>query len=126
MRIICSLLFLLLASAAPAHSADSNVSILKAELSRLNLKHPEIEARNNLAHGKNNFIGLYGFTTYFPGVADSNLHYVMEVGADYIKGTSDGIESGEHERLIEQARSFAQKYNEALLVIIKKNEKRNF
>ena len=95
------------------------VSTLREELAKFNLKNPEAEARNNLSLRKNHFIGLYGYSTYYPGVADADLHYVKEMGADIIKGTSDVIISKEHENLIKKARRYAQVYNATLIKIIK-------
>ena len=46
---------------------------LRKTLMTLNLNNPEDDLNKNLQKGDTSFIGLYGYTLYYPGVPDSEL-----------------------------------------------------
>ncbi len=91
----------------------SNLDILKKELAFLNLSNPEKDLDKNIADGDQRFIAIHGYTYMFPGVEKDAV--VKLYGFRPIEGTSDVIESEEHGQLMNLAKTYAAKYNKALL-----------
>ncbi len=119
----CLLIFFICLQALYAKS-QSIESVLKDELKKLNLKDPKKDLARNLEHNNTRFIGIYGYTIVLPGVTLKYQHNIMEkYGVKVIKGTSDKIESSLHAILTEKAYNYAQKYNTALINVLRGNPK---
>lgn len=100
----------------------SQIPILKAELSVLNLPAPANDMKQSLNNGDKRFIGICGYACYPPGLTDEELDWAKEYGFRIIEGTSDMIEGNEHAALIGKARVYAEQYNRALVQYLKQSQ----
>ncbi len=95
--------------------AESNLTVLKQELSSINTENPEQDFKKHVADKNYKFIGLYGGEgRYFPGIDKANYSLIEKHGAHMFDGTSDVIESEEYGELIKNAEAYAKTYNTAL------------
>jgi hypothetical protein len=96
-------------------TASGMVSLLRSELSKLDLKNPEKDLDRNLANGDRRLIGIYGYSLHCPGAEKMPHDRIEQYGIKPINGTSDCIMSAEHQRLIQSATDYATRYNQALI-----------
>ena len=101
------------------HHRGGQVETLATELAALNLLEPLSDLNVNVQFGDKRFLCLYGFTTYNPGVPDSQSSVVVKYGQRCLKGTSDVIDGDSHRQMIDKARNYAERYNSELLRRIK-------
>jgi hypothetical protein len=85
----------------------------------LNLENPKLDLTKKLDVDDFRFIGLYGFSTYFPGVENNDLEFIDRYGSRILEGTSDSIESEDHGKLITIAEDYAKTYNITHLIHLK-------
>ena len=95
-------------------SFKSQTETLKMELKSLNLENPEVDANKNFSNRDFQFICICGYACYTPGVGKDDLALTKKYGSRCIEGTSDVVEGDEHGKLIEAAKTYAEKYNNAL------------
>jgi outer membrane lipoprotein LolB len=100
----------------------SNLEVLRAALSKLDLENPKKDLDDNLRLGDVRFKSVCGYVCTSPGVGDEYYYHANYYGTDVIEGTSDAIEGDEHLKLIEKATQYAEEYNR--LLIINLNEHR--
>lgn len=106
---------------ANVYANDNKEIILEHELKILNLENPKQDLTEKIGRDDFRFIGLYGYTTYYPGINEEDLPLIDKYGALLLEGTSDFIESEKHKELIQKAKQYAETYNTALLSRIKKH-----
>jgi hypothetical protein len=100
-------------------SSKSQTEILKAVLKSLNLQNPEQDVSANSVKGDLRFTCICGYACYTPGVDKDDLALTKKYGKRCLDGTSDVVEGDEHGKLIESARTYAEKYNDTLLKQLK-------
>ncbi len=116
-----TLIVLSLLNVPHVYADDSREAILKKELQLLNIENPKQDLTVRIGRDDLRFIGLYGYTTYFPGINEDNDSLIHQYGVLMFEGTSDFIESEKHEELIQKAEWYAKIYNTALSSHIKKH-----
>jgi hypothetical protein len=74
---------------------------------------PEKDAQSSIRRGQLRFLGVAGFVVYVPGVesGDSTGCIVGLEDVDVIRGTADVVWGEQHSSLIEQATTYAARYN---------------
>ena len=97
----------------------SNAATLKTTIGGLNIGNPEVDVDKNTGNNDFRFICICGLTCYAPGVEKDDLTLTKKYGVRCLEGTSDAIESDEHEKLIQTARIYAEAYNMLLLKKLK-------
>ena len=100
-------------------SSKSQTETLKTILKSLNTQNPEKDVYANLTNQDLRFICICGYACYAPGVEKADLALTKKYGTRCLDGTSDVVEGDEHGKLIETARTYAEKYNNALLMKLK-------
>ena len=111
--------FIILLPNSNIYAGDNIEKLLKHELEALDLKNPQKDLAKRMKHNDFRFIGLYGYTIYFPGVDQNDSYLTNKYGVLPIKGTSDCIMSQRHLKLIQQAQHYAKIYNTTLFSYIK-------
>lgn len=106
-------------STKDSKSSNHQTEILKAVLRSLNLQNPEQDVNANSAKRDLRFICICGYACYTPGVDKDDLSMTEKYGKRCLDGTSDVVEGDEHGKLIETARTYAEKYNGILLTQLK-------
>jgi hypothetical protein len=100
-------------SLEPSSTPDQNVRLLRW------LDSADVNAefqRHVVRQHDTRFIATYGYATNIPGADDKrDAALIRRHGLRYIKGTSDAITSPEHERLVDKAEAYAERYNSMLL-----------
>jgi hypothetical protein len=87
-----------------------------AKLRWLEHADPIVDAQNALASKDHRLVGVYGYTLSAPGIETSQQRtYQERYGIRPIEGTSDALESEEHERLVRKATEYAERYNRHML-----------
>ena len=76
---------------------------------------PVEDARKALGKGDIQFLAVYGFTNYVPGVPDFSEKYSQKYTFFIIEGTSDAFHSPSDMALQLQVTDYAKKYNQTLL-----------
>ena len=109
-----SILFLALAIASSAVTADDPVATLRSELVGLNVTTPESDAERDIAKDRAVCFSINSYAKYFPGVPEQDREY-CEAREKNFRGTWDVVLTKEHEELIIQARKYAEKYNTYVL-----------
>jgi len=120
MNKILSIALILIVTCSYSFAKDTEVTILENELSKLNLENPKMDLIIQIGRNNFRFIGLYGYTAYFPGIEKKDRSYLNKYGTFMIEGTSDSIESAKHEKFILKAKKYSEIYNSALLSFLKK------
>ena len=100
-------------------SSDHQTEILKAVLRSLNLQNPEQDVNANSAKQDLRFICICGYACYTPGVDKEDIALTKKYGQRCLDSTSDVVEGEKHGRLIEAAKTYAEKYNDILLKQLK-------
>jgi hypothetical protein len=108
---LCSVV--LLASAC-APKPTPLTSQLRETLSHVSLETPIVDLDRYLALGDKRFVCVRGYTSIAPGVDDAS-DLTERYGMRCLDGTSDGIESAEHEKLMASAYRYARIYNAELI-----------
>lgn len=99
----------------------SNTALLRSELETLHINDPDQDMRKKMEKNDFRFVCICGFICYTPSVEKDNLKLVKIYGRRCLEGTSDGIDSEEHGKLIGVAIDYADKYNSLLLKELKKD-----
>ena len=89
-------------------------SQLRETLSHVSLETPVVDLDRYLALGDKRFVCVRGYTSIAPGVDDAS-DLTERYGMRCLDGTSDGIESAEHEKLMASAYRYARMYNAELI-----------
>ena len=101
-------------------SQNNSIATLSRTLATLNLSDPFADLELNLKQGDHRFIGINGYTCMATGIADIEYQLLRRFGFRCLDGTSDVIESKEHDRLQEKASAYAREYILELYRSIKK------
>jgi hypothetical protein len=101
-----------MSSAQPPKESDLVVA-LRGEIQKMDLEHPEKDAKKNILRGDSRFLGIYGYSVTFPGTPEDvpSWDRVHQHGYRGIAGTADTVFGEEHRRLIEVATRYAERYN---------------
>jgi len=94
--------------AAPQNDSTATLS---RTIATLNLSDPLADLDLSLKRGDHRFIGINSYTCMAPGISDADYRLMRRFGLRCLDGTSDAIESKEHERLQEKASAYARTYN---------------
>jgi hypothetical protein len=84
---------------------------LSRALEKLDLSNPIADLDASLRAGDKRFVCVFGYAATAPGVSQADEVTVQRRGMKCIEGTSDALESDEHERLIGKATNYARSYN---------------
>jgi hypothetical protein len=103
------------------YATDNKELTLRNELKILNIENPKQDLTARIGRDDFRFIGLYGYNNYFPGINENDSPLIDKYGALMLEGTSDSIESKEHNELIQKAKKYAEIYNTALLKRIREH-----
>ena len=87
-----------------------------ADLRSLKVDQAANDAASAFHSGNHRFLGVYGYSVEIPGLAGDPYLHVNET--KMLEGTSDVFCTEEEEVLNKNARSYARKYNEAMLNLI--------
>jgi hypothetical protein len=99
--------------------SPTNSERLKQEISKLDLNAPKNDLNINIKKGDLRFMCVCGYGCYSPGLKRDDIPLETKYGQNCIEGTSDVIESDEHESLINTATEYAERYNAELLKKLK-------
>ena len=102
----------LAAGCGPRHGATEQ---LRITLQSLDLQRPAQDLDAALMAGDSRFVCVYGITADAPGVESLDRPVLQRQGMKCLEGTSDAIESPEHNELIRRASRYARDYNVELL-----------
>ena len=92
--------------------STSQLAVLRSYLLPIDLDQPAQDLQVRIQHGDLRFLGIGGFVLGFPGLENREL--ICEHGFRYIQGTTDGLDSPEHGRLVHQFEQYATEYNSLL------------
>ena len=114
MRLI-AISLLLFASYATADQAELCAGEIES-LSWLDHADPVADAKSAIKSGNLKFRAIHGLALIIPGIEGAELKAAYK-SRNYvaIEGTSDGVCSGEHERLNGVAWEYARLYNQTLI-----------
>lgn len=87
----------------------SQLAILNTHLLPIRLESPQSDLALRLEHGDFRFIAIGGFSMTYPGLRNREL--LCTYGFRYIAGTSDALESKEHNQLVQAFTTYAKEYN---------------
>ena len=121
MKKILFIALILIVACSYSYADDNKETILQNELENINLENPKKDLTIKIGQDDFRFIGLYGYTKYFPGINENEYSLIDKHGTLMLEGTSDSVESEKHGELIHNAKLYAETYNIALLSQIKKH-----
>ena len=81
-----------------------------AKLEREVARNPEAEARAAIRRGDKQLLGILGYSMSVPGLS-KQFEECPKIRARALCGTSDFIQNDRHRRVIEQAMTYAKRYN---------------
>jgi hypothetical protein len=87
----------------------TQVAILKTLLLPIDLGNPEQDLNDRISHNDFRFLAIGGFSIEYPGLSNKSL--LCTYGFRFIVGTSDAIESPEHNELSGKFLHYAEQYN---------------
>ncbi len=106
--LICILLGLLIGCAGSGNEIDPYVQ----KLQWLDAADPQADAEQAIRQGDLRLLGMATRAVNIPGIDQAQtLEYEEACGVQLIEGISDVVRSDEHLRLMQNARSYALKYN---------------
>jgi hypothetical protein len=84
------------------------------ELRRLKVEKAANEARKSLESGDSRLLAVEGYAIDVPGVEEDWTKTQATCGIKVIEGTSDAINSPQQKQLIDNARAYAERYNQSI------------
>ena len=90
----------------------TQLGVLKTQLLPINLEFAQEDLVARLAHHDYRFIAIGGFGITYPGLENREL--LCAHGFRFIHGTSDGLDSREHNQLVQAFTRYATTYNKLL------------
>jgi hypothetical protein len=94
--------------------SSSRIDILEKELASLNLDNPEADVIKNITIGDKRFIGFLCLTQYCPGISTEECLGARQMNNLRVLSCSDRGMTIYEEKLQEQAKDYALRYNKAL------------
>jgi|SRR6056297_519124 len=92
--------------------STTQLAVLRSYLLPIDLEAPARDLQARIQHGDLRFLGIGGLGMGFPGLENREL--ICEHGFRYIQGTTDGLDSPEHGRLVGRFEQYATEYNSLL------------
>ena len=94
----------------------TQVAILKTLLLPIDLDNPEQDLKARVSHNDYRFLAVGGFGIEYPGLKNKTL--LCTYGYRFIVGTSDAVESDEHNELSGKFSFYAEQYNVLLEALV--------
>jgi|CXWL01.1.fsa_nt_gi hypothetical protein len=102
-------------STAPIYAAGPELKEVE-QLRWVEMADPIVDAKAAIERKDFALLGVRGYTWRIPGVEESKkLEYSEKYGKRLIEGTDDVVLGPEHQRLIQLATKYAEKYNRYVL-----------
>jgi outer membrane lipoprotein LolB len=98
-----------------SETAQAQTKRLSLALEKLDLSNPVADLDAALRAGDKRFVCVLGYGATAPGVSTKDEISLQSRGMRCIEGTSDALESDEHERLTGKAIAYARSYNLELM-----------
>jgi hypothetical protein len=95
------------------------------ELQRLKVEKAANEARKSLESGDSRLLAVEGYAIDVPGVEEDSTKIHATCGIKIIQGTSDAINSPQQKQLIDNARAYAERYNQSIASEMRKRRESN-
>lgn len=117
---ICAFLIFFISSCGKTDEEKLNLEIID-EMGWLYKADPIADAQSFIEKGDFRFRGVYGIARIIPNIEKKCID--IENDVVYIKGTSDALETYEHQKLNAIAKIYAETFNIYMLFYLNENDK---
>ncbi|MBZ5643322.1 MAG: hypothetical protein LAO19_11215 [Acidobacteriia bacterium] len=110
---VVNFIFLAACSNTPPKMAGSKMDF--ADLRKLKIENAAADARNSIESKDFRLLAVRGYVLEVPGTSEDIQNIKTTYGLKEIEGTSDAVEGPDHKLLIDNARRYAEKYNQTII-----------
>jgi hypothetical protein len=110
-----SLNFILITACGRTYTKSTTQNTVYADLRKLKIENAAADARNSVESKDFRLLGVRGYVLEVPGTNKDLQTIKSTYGVREIEGTSDAVEGPQHKALIDNARQYAEKYNQTII-----------
>lgn len=114
--ILCAgLNFIFLVACTRTDNKTAARNMNNADLRKLKIENSVTDAMNSIESKDFRLLAVRGYTVEVPGISEDVQSIRATYGIKEIEGTTDAVEGPEHKRLVDNARHYAEKYNQTII-----------